>query len=494
MSDASGPRRDSPSVNVIRALLGRLGPLTVAGLALLSAVARAESSAPPAITVLQRSPHAHGGLIFLAPKPAGLAQPGQPSLSQGPLIIDDQGRPVWFLPLTDGSSAADFRVQRYRHEPVLTWSQGKGLGGLPEPGTTDYILDRSYRVLATVRAGNGLNADPHEFQLTARDTALITIYHAVPRDLSALGGPSAGQVIEGVIQEIEIATGRVLLEWHSLDHVGLEESHQALPADPTALWDYFHLNAVSVDEDGNLLVSARHTFAVYKLDRRTGAVLWRLGGARSDFTLGPGVRFSYQHNPIAAGRNTIRIFDNAANGSTVADPSRVIWVHLDLRDKVATLVRALEHPDRLSAPSQGNSQALEEGDTFVGWGQVGRISQLDRHGDLIFDASVPQGEDTYRAYRLPWVGKPATAPIAVGQRNADGTTTVHAVWNGATEVDRWEVLGGPTPDQLRFVARQDWNGLDTATVVTRALAWVQVVARDRYGGVLGRSEPTPTAP
>ena len=54
------------------------------------------------------------------------------------------------------------------------------------------------------------------------------------------------------------------------------------------LYDYLHLNSVEVDTDGNLLISARNTWTVYKVDRSTGAVLWRLGGKRSDFTIGPG--------------------------------------------------------------------------------------------------------------------------------------------------------------------------------------------------------------
>jgi len=400
---------------------------------------------------------------------------------------------VWFLPITNGQSAADFRVQRFHGEPVITWSQEQGLGGLAKGLTTDYILDRHYRIVATVTAGNGLDADAHEFNITPEDTALITVYNAVTRDLTSVGGAANGLVIDGIVQEIDIASGRVLLEWHSLDHVSLEESHQPLPASPTAPYDYFHINAVSLDEDGNLLISSRHTWTVYKLDRHTGTIIWRLGGDNSDFTLGPNVPFAWQHNPIAVDRDTIRLFDNESSGTPVVPESRVIWIRRNVATKTATLLQSFVHPDRLSAGSQGGSQALQNGDTFVGWGSVPRISEFDRNGNLIFDASLPAGYDTYRAYRFEWEGQPDTRPAAVVSVNG-GITVVHAIWNGATDVARWDVVGNSGRerdiDESLLVGSSPWNGLDTAISIDGKPKAVRVVARNRFGREIASSPVT----
>jgi hypothetical protein len=477
------------------------GSLALAVLVTLTALAAAQTDSeralagspadldPPPITVLRADPRAARGLVFIAPKFSG-GTTGQ----QGPEIIDDQGRPVFFHALSGGDQAADFKVQRYHGDPVLTWTQGQGLGGVPRTPTVDYIVDRSYRVIGTVRAGNGLNADQHEFKITADDTALIVIYNVVARDLSSFGGPADGRVVDGVVQEIDIASGRVLFEWHSLDHVAIDESHVAVPASTaTAPYDYFHINAVSVDEDHNLLLSARNTWTVYKIDRRRGNVIWRLGGTKSDFALGAGAAFAWQHDPEPVDRHTVRIFDNEA-GPAVLPHSRVIWLRRDPRTLTATLVRAFEHPDGLSAPSQGNSQAQDNGDTFVGWGQTGRFSELDPGGALLFDASVPAGDDTYRAYRFPWHARPSTRPTATAQRNADGTTTVHAIWNGATDVERWYVVGGGRREALWPLGLADWNGLDTTITIHGQPAHVAVVAQDRDGHIEGRSEPVAVEP
>jgi hypothetical protein len=447
----------------------------------VDAAAPSPDTRPVPITVLTTSPAVARGLIFVTPTSAA------PNAVEGPEIVDGQARPVWFKPLAAGTTAYDFRVQEYRREPVITWIESQG--AFSTGPTTAYIADRHYHVIATVSAGNGLTADIHEFHLTREGTALLSAYNTVSQDLSSVGGPSAGLVTEGVIQEIDVANGHVLFEWHSLAHIGLDESHSPVSSSPAVAWDYFHLNAISIDEDGNLLVGARNTWAAYRVDRHSGAVLWRLGGTKSDFALGPNVAFAWQHNPtVADERGLIRIFDNEAS-PTVLPYSRVIWVRHDDRRKTATLERWFKHPDSLSAGSQGNAEALDNGDTFVDWGALPRFSEFDRDNNLVFDAAFPAGYNSYRAYRYDWVGEPETVPTAVAAISDAGDTTVHAIWNGATEVARWEVFEASSGNDVR-VAEGAWNGYDTTLEVSEPLSSIVVVARDRRGVEIGRSIAT----
>jgi hypothetical protein len=444
----------------------------------VDAAAPPPNAQPVPITVLTTSPATAKGLIFVTPTSAAS------NAVEGPEIIDGQARPVWFKPLPQGTAAYDFRVQQYRGEPVITWAESQG--AFSTGPTTDYIADRHYNVIATVTAGNGLIADIHEFHLTPQGTALITAYSTVTRDLSSVGGATDGLVTEGVVQEIQIASGRVLFEWHSLDYIGLDESHAPVPASAKTAWDYFHLNAVSIDEDGNLLVGARNTWAVYRVDRHNGALLWRLGGTKSNYKLGPDVAFAWQHNPtVADDHGLIRIFDNEAS-PTVLPYSRVIWVrHDDLR-KTATLERWFKHPENLSAGSQGNAEALDNGDTFVDWGALPRFSEFDIDNNLVFDAAFPEGYNSYRAYRYVWDGEPETVPTATAAVTTEGDTVVHAIWNGATRVARWEVQ-----DSYGVrVGKGEWNGYDTTLGVDEPLRSVVVVARDRDGFEIARSALT----
>jgi hypothetical protein len=443
---------------------------------------------PPAVTVLDRAAGLAPGLVFLGAKDLSAG----PEEQGGPLIVDDRGRPVWFRPLPPGQVASDVRVQRYRGRSVLTWWQGRSIAGAGHGEGEGVIADSSYDVVAQVRAGNGYHADQHSFVLTPRGTALITAYHETRRDLSSVGGPRDGKVYDGIVQEIDVASGRVLFEWHSLDHVPLDESCQRVPTDPSRPYDYFHINSVSLDHDGNLLISSRHTWTVYKVDRDTGRIIWRLGGKRSDFEPGPGVPFAWQHNPVSAGRATLRIFDNESNGTPLRPQSRVITVRLDPQRRRATLVQSIEHPADLSAPSQGNSERLPGGDLFVGWGRIGRFSEFSADGKLLFDATLPRGYDSYRAYRFPWTGAPSTSPTVAARRDGPDTV-VDASWNGATDVARWQILAGPDPGALKPVASVAWNGLDTTVPVRTRASWVAIAAEDAGGHTVGSSAPVHVA-
>jgi hypothetical protein len=289
---------------------------------------------PPPVEVLRRSRGVAQGYLFTAPKNGlGEEYPAQ----DGPMILDGEGRPVWFRPVPEeGQDAMDFKVQRYRGEPVLSWWQGVHGGW----GEGEYLIfDRSYREVARVRAGNGLAGDHHEFFVTERDTALFTIYRGVPMDLSAAGGPKQATVMDGIVQEVDIETGEVLFEWHSLEHVGFEESTAGPNPDQRDAYDYFHINSVAEDNVGNLLVGARKTSAIYKVDRESGEVIWRLGGNRSNFVMGEGDRFAFQHDARRHRDGTITIFDN--RGADMDEPSRGIRLEFNEEAMTAELIEAL---------------------------------------------------------------------------------------------------------------------------------------------------------
>ena len=442
---------------------------------------RPDLSAPVVEVTMLAGGVAPGHVFAAAKNGPGEEYPAQ----DGPMILDNEGRPVWLRPVAkEAEDAMDFKVQRYRGEPVLTWWQGVH-GGF---GRGEYlILDASYREVARVRAGNGLDGDHHEFLITDRDTALIGIYGRTTRDLSPFGGPANGAVLDGIVQEIDIETGRVLFEWHSLDHVGLDESSYE-PSDLDNAFDYFHINSIDVDDDENLLVSARRTSAVYKIDRETGEVIWRLGGQKSDFTMGEGARFVYQHDARRRPDGTISVFDNRAGA--MEEPSRGVVLELDEEAMEATLVREYVHPGGTFAIFQGNVQTLPNGNAFVGWGSAPYLSEHGRDGEILFDARFPDEAESYRAFRHPWKGLPKDRPAVAAESGSKGRVTLYASWNGATEVAAWEALAGPgsDPGGLESVGSAPRKGFETAITFSTEEPYVAARARDRSGRVLGTSE------
>ena len=257
---------------------------------------------PPKVSVTVRAPAASPGELFLAP----YSGPGQ----YGPMILDGSGALIWFKPLASGARAADFRVQQYEGRSVLTWWQDPlRAGGRDSAGGV--IADSSYATIAVVRAGNGYQPDLHEFQLTPQGTALITVYDGIDCDLRSVGGPRDAAIVDTLLQEIDLHTGLVRYEWHSLDHVPLSDSFaSARYSSRTTPFDYFHINSIDIERDGELLIDARNTWAAYGVDPRSGQVHWRLGGKRSSFAMGSGTGLAWQHDAREQPDGTITFFDN----------------------------------------------------------------------------------------------------------------------------------------------------------------------------------------
>lgn len=437
---------------------------------------------PAAVNVLRRAPNVGNDDIFLAPQ-FGPVQ-------SGPEILDSSGRLIWFNPVPPGDTAANLQVQQYQGRPVLTWWQGYTNAGVGIG--EDIVSDSSYRQLVTLSGANGLKPDLHEFQITRRGTALLTAYY--PVFWSASSTHSAGQeiVFDSVVQEIDIPTGLVLFQWDSLDHVPLADSYQPAPngaGGRTSLnaFDYFHIDSIQLDDDGNLLISARNTWAVYKLGRRTGAVLWTLGGKHSSFQMERGTSFAFQHDvrSVATGDRMITLFDDGAGLPAVHKASRGVELALDVRHRVARLTAQWRHAPPLLAEFEGNVQQLPDGEHVIGWGQQPYLTEYGPRGGQVLDARFVGNTSSYRAYGFAWTATPAMPPAVVASNSAQGTT-VFVSWNGATSVAAWRVLAGDTAAAMQTTQTVPDTSFETAINLPRA-SYVAVQAVDATGRTLASS-------
>jgi hypothetical protein len=428
---------------------------------------------PIAVDVVHPARETAPGLLFIAPS----SGPGD----RGVMILDNAGRVVWWHS-TEPLTAMNFRAALYKGEPVLTWWEGKSVRGL---GVGECVIfDRSYRQIARFRAGHRRPADLHEFAITPRGTALVTAQETRRRDLRPLGDHANRPVIGSVIQELQIPSARVLFDWRSLDHVALAESHQRIGP----RFDYFHANSIGLTADGNLLVSARNTWAAYKIDRHSGRIIWRLGGKKSDFHMGKGTFFAWQHDARSHdGDRVISIFDNGASPA-VERQSRALLIGLDHRRKRATLRHAYTHRPPVLAHYTGNVQVLPNDNVLVGWGSGPYFTEFGSDGGVRFDARMPRGGQTYRAFRFPWSGGPTTRPTLVAAKGA-GSLALYASWNGATDVARWQLLTGSSPSLLRSESAVPKTGFETRLAPVAAKGYAVAVALDRAGRPLGHSAP-----
>jgi Arylsulfotransferase (ASST) len=438
---------------------------------------------PPAVKVIAPATDPTLGDIFIAPD----SNPGQP----GAMIVSPTGSLVWFHPTHFPSRVFDFNMQTYEGKPVLTWWQGRTIE-LHGQGN-DRIYSANYTPVATVFAGNGLHADLHDFELTPQNTAFVTAFAPIHWNLSSIGGPRDGLIDDGVAQEIDVKTGLVMWQWNALAHVPVSATYMPAPHSSSTVLDYFHINSIDPLADGDVLVSSRNTWASYLLDGTTGAVIWQVGGRHSDFTIGAGAHFAWQHDvrmldDSTPGLYEISMFDNE-DAPREASQSRGLELELNTQTKTATLVRQLVIPGHpVVSNSQGNVQQLPNGDAFIGWGHIGIESEISPSGALTFALQLVKPSSTFRGYRYVWDGEPIVPPAVKAGTPKDGTTELYVSWNGATGVASWTVLAGSSPSKLAPVGSYPDGGFETAIAAPTSGPYVQVEAVGSSGQLLHASK------
>jgi hypothetical protein len=433
---------------------------------------------PPVLTVTTPDRDPGAGLILTTNGPG----PGQ----YGPLIYTPEGHLVWFEPLSGGEVAENLSEQTFDGQRDLTWWKGRVLS-LGFGQGEDLVMNSGYQVVARVRGGNGLMADLHDFQLLPHGVAYITAYNPIRCDLRSQKGQREGAIVDTAIQQIDMSTDLVRWEWHSLDHVPADESEAETPMDSTP-WDNFHLNSIDPEPDGDLLISARSTWAAYEVQGASGNIIWRLGGTNSSFKMGPGTRMAWQHDGRMLPDGELTFFDDGSN-PPIHHESRGLRVELDMTHKAARLLFSYTHRDPpLLAASQGNMQTLPDGNALVGYGGVPAISEYARDGSALFDAHMPFDMSFYRAFRFPWQGRPAKPPaVAASLNNTGEETIVHASWNGATGVGAWRVLAGSAPAALKPKSEIPSESFESSLTLPARYSYVQVQALDASGRTLAAS-------
>ena len=432
---------------------------------------------PASVKVTVKRKGIADGDLFLAPQ-AG-------PYENGVEILNSVGRLVYFKSVPNGQYATDFRVQSYAGRSDLTWWQGDVIASGTGRGE-DEIYNRSYQHVATVRAGNGLRSDLHEFELGSSGTAWVTAYQPVIWNASQVKHGSKREIVlDAVAQEIDIKTGLVLYQWDSLDHVALGASYAPV-AKGGVPWDYFHINSIQPQPNGSVLVSSRNTSAVYELSGQTGKIQWTLGGKFSSFQLGTGVRFFYQHDARIQADGQLTLFDDAGMPFRESQ-SRALTISLDARTNTATVAHQDTHTPKLRAPAEGSVERLPNGDELAGWGQApDAATEFNAQGKVVFDARFVGGNSSYRAYRSPWTGTPKTRP-AIAAHLYRGHTTVSASWNGSTETSRWRIRAGHSIKSLKVVATDRKTHYETNMKLGAREGYVEVQALDAGGKVLATS-------
>ncbi|KAF5384651.1 hypothetical protein D9757_007446 [Collybiopsis confluens] len=424
-------------------------------------------------------------------------------ISEESIIMAPDGTLVYSaFPSTEVEFTYRLEVQSFKgKDHLVVWI---GTFQLPGYGSGyNLLLDNTYTVVANITVTSDLKAgaDLHELQITSNDTAVMTGFPIQSANLSAFGGPENGFIVNCIAQETNITTGAALFTWHVLDHVDPSESFAEIGQVGTGMaddpWDFFHINSIQKLDDGNYFISSRHCHTLY-LVSPAGKVIWRMGGKKSDFILGPGTNFTWQHHARMHDASTISVFNNgAAEWDQDFAFSQGLLLKYDLRSMTVSLINARTPFNKTSSLAEGSVQILDDGTSIVGWGTQPYFSQHDQRGDISWAAQFGITSTSYRIFLHNWVGHPAYPPSAqLSNSSTFNNVTMYAWWNGATEVRAWQLLGGKSAAGAGSkklggpVSKVDFETTLTYDGKQGQYKFYQVEALDASGHILGHSNFT----
>jgi hypothetical protein len=319
------------------------------------------------------------------------------------VVMSRAGAPIWWLRADD----LPFDTEIYRNG-TMAWNGG-GQGGNVDFGLVHYrtLTGRSIR---TVTTADGGFVDVHDHLTLPNGNELIgapTYENGV--DLTAYGGSASATVRNTAIEELD-PKGDLVRRWDAGDHIALDETTDRWWPSVAAgnLADVSHWNAIDV-VGRYMYLSFRHLDAIYKVDRRTGRIVWKLGGTQTPESLdvrGAGeVPLNGQHDVNVRRDGTITVFDN---DTTLGEPPRGLRFEVDEQRGVARVVDEITD-SRVTVSGAGGSARRVAGGWLVNWGvsNPGVVAAYDDRGRSIFRLTYPRGA-TYRANPVPGTVTAAT--------------------------------------------------------------------------------------
>ena len=304
------------------------------------------------------------------------------------VMYNNQGNPVYFK--RTPPTCTDFKL----HE--------NGLLTYFDPYSKKFFaLDTTFAVIDSFWVQNGPTTDEHDIKILKNGNVLLIGYDYKSYDMSQIvpGGDRNASVIVNVVQEID-RKKTVVFEWKAYEHYKLTDvGPEVNLLDPSFV--HSHVNSIDVDLDSNLVISARNLDEITKIDRKSGNIIWRLGGKNNQFKfINDTVGFNAQHDASILTNGHLILFDNGL--FHIPHFSRAVEYLLNTTNKTATLVWSYRNIPDIASDIWGNVQRLQNGNTLVGWGNNEvAATEVDPMGQKVFEMTFPKNVFSYRVFRFP---------------------------------------------------------------------------------------------
>jgi hypothetical protein len=318
------------------------------------------------------------------------------------IVFDTEGRPRWWF--NPDTRALWGQIVR---DGSVVWARSFGDGYGLDPRMAHEVRSESGRLLRLVKT-EGSIVDGHEYRELPSGNVLLDTYAPETADLRRVGGPRRATIVSAEVQEVDPA-GKVLWRWNSRSHIALSETGRwwrSVLSNPRRrlqreAYDPVHINSIEPRGRNEVIVSTRHTDAVYGIDRSTGDIRWKLGGSPTGKSLrvvgDPATKLlGGQHDARLDRYGRLTIFDN---GKDRPRRPRVVFYKLELGAGKAIYKGQLNDPQVKRSHCCGSARELPGGGWLVSWGDNKLVTGFDRKGRIAFRLHLPA--PTFRAVPVP---------------------------------------------------------------------------------------------
>lgn len=318
------------------------------------------------------------------------------------IVADSEGVPRWwYRPQTRALWG------QVLSDGAVTWARSFGDGYGLDPRMAHEVRSESGRLLRLVQT-DGSIVDGHEYRELPNGNVLLDTYVPETADLRRFGGPKRAAIVSAEVQEVDPA-GKVLWRWSSRGNISLRETGRwwrNVLSNPRRrlqreAFDPVHINSIEPRGRREVVISTRHTDAVYGIDRATGEIRWKLGGTLTGKSLrvtgDPATRpLGGQHDARIDRRGRLTVFDNGKDRPRLP---RVVFYRLDLKRNRAIYRGQLNDPEVTRSHCCGSARETAEGGWLVSWGDNPLVTGFDREGRIAFRLHLPAS--TFRAVPVP---------------------------------------------------------------------------------------------
>ncbi len=406
--------------------------------------ATANAQIPDAKIIYEQSTKLNG-YFFLAPYKIK-ATSSKTALLNKAMILNAKGEVIYYRNVLIGN---DFKIQS--NGIITTWNGSKWL-----------LLNNKLQITDSVSCVNNVETDNHDFMILPNGHYLLIGKVTEIEDLSSIkyfnqlhpiAGSKHAKVKYDVIQELD-KNKKLIFQWNAKEHYKLEDADRFYLKD-TAVIDVTHFNSVDEDKEGNLLISARFYNEVLKVNKKTGKIIWRLGGKYNTLKLlNDSLFFLGQHDAKFTGKRTISLFDNGHTYDSLTRNARALEYEINDSLQTAKLIWTYSNSGKIHSEAAGSLQRLKNNFTLINYGKTSpdskniTIEMLDQNDTKLLMLSYTDTMASYRAFYYN------DCPVKIQRPTLKWKTPGHITTDKAYKYYQWNT--GETNPEINAVKGKDY--------------------------------------